>query len=239
MFIVRRCILLSLAFAVLAFTHPLAAAVDDPLWQKAVAIAGKNKDREAGRIVENVLVRDADGETVAVSESVYGNDGGELRVLRSVKNGEDNTANKAEELRKAKRPPGRAKSPFDPERQDQVQAERLERVDAIGGRKCRAFTYRQQIDGATWSGLAFLDVQTGRPCKLSGSGKPAAERDDVTVHGANFTVLYNEGGANDPWYAESFVLHLRITAQPLPLIHFEGTVRSIYTFTNYRQVSER
>jgi hypothetical protein len=240
-------------------SHSLAgapASVPDPLWMKAVAIAGRNDRWVARRFSEDQRVYDADGELKESTVSTFSVAGGtrknlEVSVLTSVKNGADNRSAKAAELAKSREREERkagggnkkeAENPFAPDNQSRVEVRPLgpEKSTTIAGRGFRAFAFTQRTDEGIWDGVAWLDDRTGIPGRLVSAARvatlPKTEDEDFHLRSLRVIVHFQTEDA-DRWRAQSVRLELEITYRVAPLLTFEGRVRNTYRFSQYERLA--
>ncbi|MCR9141588.1 MAG: hypothetical protein NXI24_04990 [bacterium] len=238
--------------------RPLRESADgavDPLWAKAVAIAGRNDRWVARRFSEERRVYNAAGELKETTQSTFAVSGAEksdlaVRVLTSLKDGADYRAAKAAELAKSREREKRrsggdgkkeAENPFAPENQARVQARPLgaERTITIAGRSFRAFAFTQKTATGPWDGVAYLDAQTGAPGRLISTARVATlpPSDDAAFELRGLRVRINFAFAElDRWQARTVRLDLKIRYRVAPLLTFEGRVRNTYRFSQFERL---
>jgi len=172
------------------------ATPTDPLWRKAVKVAGAAED--AGLYPSRVRVftrvyksRNRLDSTSEVIYCVHRDSAGEnhLEIVKVTEDGKDRTAEARKEAKKAEREQ-KAKSqqgkkdekklsislnyhPFSPEAQRGVEAQRL-RAEELKGKKVIlfSFTYKEQNAKGMIRGKAWLDAVTGVPLKVISSPDP-------------------------------------------------------------------
>jgi hypothetical protein len=156
-------------------------APQDPLWQKAVAVAGANHGWVPGRSITRSETLRADG-SISGSEEVWiefhqrPGGGARQEITKVIRDGRDVTAGE-----KAKARPGdldddvASPTPFDPEAQSRVSARSNGETRTISGRPCRGFSFQEDADEGGSRGTAWLDSETGVPRELQFSPDPLPE----------------------------------------------------------------
>jgi len=124
-----------------------AAAPDDPLWLRAVEIAGRNEHWVPGTIVTRIEELDGEGRAKHVRESsmrLFLGEGGEVEseILRAAEDGKDTTEKErrssVEEKKRAERERAAQRERLEKKARERgVDAETLEREEARGGRSGR------------------------------------------------------------------------------------------------------
>jgi len=184
-------------------TTAAAAAPVDPagLWQKAIEIFRKNSDLYPQKITILSEILDRHNQPDSITQLFFTIDmdaNGQLvtKLTRAVKNGKDisdEMRKKVEirDLNQDKTPPKKdsltvslSDSPFNPERQKNVTLRASAEKQMLFGHFCQRFdfTYQTEIvskgepEKLTWSGMTWLDENSGLPLKLEFSLKPLPTR---------------------------------------------------------------
>jgi len=171
------------------------------LWQKAVAVHQRNSSwyPEKITVLSEVLTRR--GEPSSVTQLFFslrlGSDGRlNTELTRSLKNGEDTTAKMKAKVQIRDSRQGEeagdpddysvsiSDSPFNPGRQTAVSFSASNERHLLFGRRCQRFdfTYQTAIvrngqkEKLTWSGMAWLEEESGIPVKLEFSLAPLPPR---------------------------------------------------------------
>lgn len=166
----------------------------DPLWQKAVALAGANLDLVPGKMMSRIIELDDNGKTKSVNESwlrfyLAPDKQVETELLKAVKDGKDITAEQrkkmAEDRKKQtasadskdnKRPKKSIdlsdSNPFAPGIQASVIKKSLDRREIIQEKNCLVYEYHYTKDELSYKGLAWLEEDTGTPLRLQYSLDP-------------------------------------------------------------------
>lgn len=231
------------------FFAPAAASPADPLWRKAVKIAGASE--EAGVYPSHVRVftrvyksRNRLDSTNEVIYNVHRDSSGEnhLELVKMTEDGKDRTAEaraeekKAERKRKAKNIKGKKDDqsvsislnfhPFSPEAQRKVEAHRL-REEELEGRKAIlfSFTFRQKNAREMIRGKAWLEAVTGVPLKVVSSPDPLPKH----VKSMKTTVIFRVDDKGR-WIAEHSLIEARGS-----FLFISRDVVTRVTFSKYRE----
>lgn len=230
----------------------------DPLWQRAVAVAGRNANWVPRRIVEQQQVLSQSGDLHEASRTVLLLQGERQSRLRTVvqsstKNGVDQRAAKQAEIdaeQAAKAGKGDAGSPdwdngpFAPENQAQVSYRALGPKHDLteNGRKLRAFAFTQRSDEGVWDGKTWLDAKSGMPVKLESTARvstlppdPQAKEHEFELKSLHLSARYLADSPQS-WRATSMRMHMKIRVKIAPLVYFEGRVVNRYEFSQYARV---
>jgi hypothetical protein len=167
------------------------------LWQKAVAIQRRNRDWYPERITILSELLNRHDEPYSITQiffSLHRGADGQLHteLTRSLKNGEDTTEKMRSKVTIGT--PGKgmdtdnentysvsiSDSPFDPERQGAVSFRTSGEKRLLFGHSCHRFEFTYQttivrkgeIENLTWSGMAWLEEESGLPVKLEFSLDP-------------------------------------------------------------------
>jgi hypothetical protein len=162
----------------------LPAEPADPLWKRAVAIAGASEGWRPTRTVSRIEDLAKDGRVRSVDEVTFayppGSGEPKAELVRYLRDGVDVTAkerakfSKQQQEAEARKKKGEkdgnsvtlgvSGTPFDPRRQSAVSIRRTEEKRTIDGRVCQAYEYSYADPaGGRSVGTAFLDEQTGAP----------------------------------------------------------------------------
>ena len=226
----------------------------DALWNRAVAVAGRNRNWVARSFTEDRQVFNEDEELKEKTFTRFAVVGAarsalRLRVESSVKNGEDNlTAARAELAKRESRNQDKKdpENPFAPENQSRVTHKALDptRDLTVNGVRLKAFAFTQTTDRGVWDGVAYLDPRTGIPGRLRSAARiptlppPVDEAEKkVKLHSLVVVVDY---ATSDPaqWRATGMQLNMKISIPIAPFITFDGIVRNRYDFQNYERVPD-
>lgn len=230
----------------------------DPLWAKAVAIAGRNDRWVSRSFTEDERVYDSAGDLEATTLSTFSVSGKtkatlKARVETSVKNGVNNKAKRSEELAKTeardKKKAGgnkdEAENPFAPANQSRLTVRALpaEKNTTIDGRTFRAFAFTQTTDEGIWDGVAWLDESSGIPGRLVSKARVATlpeptdpEEKRFRLRSLRVTVNFQTKDVRQ-WRASSLRVDMEITIRIAPLLTFEGRVRNTYRFSKYERLA--
>jgi len=178
-----------------------AAAPSARLWQKALDIFRKNSDLYPEKITILSEILDRHNQPATVTQlffTIAMDANGQLvtkltRALKNSKDISDEMRKKVEirDLNKDKAHPKRdsltvslSDSPFNPERQKNVTFHASDEKQMLFGHFCRRFDFIYQTEivrkgepeKLTWSGMAWLDENSGLPLKLEFSLEPLPNR---------------------------------------------------------------
>ena len=218
-------------FCILALLPVL--AFGDPLWKKAVQIAGGSSVIYPGTMVEHERVYDLHDRLVEYTRSEYRlrfdlRQGLQVRLVKAVKNNVDITAKKAKEpLDPADLLTGEDK-PFDPAVHSAVTARRA-RAITLDGRQVAVYTYRQQTPDARWQGEAYLVAATGVPVKIEASTDHTITESKMKLSNRHMTVHYTTR-PDGSWVQGATLLTMDIT-----MAGFRGKVKTEIEFTDFRR----
>lgn len=185
----------------------------DPLWQKAVEVARRNKPWVPGLAIMHIETQDDKGNPKERYDSelrlVPGADGTpELRVEKAVRDGMDVTDKErdAQEKRSSEaKTKGKPQAlnfgddPFDPDLQAAVDVTALGQSRTIGGKRCSVFGFTmKKKDGSTLEGTAALDPENGTPVEVTYTAKPLP----VGVQSMTTIMRYGNGPSGDGFLRE-------------------------------------
>lgn len=235
-------------------TTKAAAADAAGLWQKALGIFQKNSDAypEKISILSEVLDRRDQPDSVTQLFFTMSMDAkGQMHteLTRALKNGKDisEKMKKNVEIRnlnenntpkkEASLTVSLSDSPFNPGQQKNVSFRASEEKQMLFGHSCRRFdfTYQTEIirkgasDKLTWTGMAWLEEDSGMPLKLEFSMAPLPKR----IRSLWTTYLY-EVSQPDRWVLKKIM----ITGQG-GFLFIKKRFRSTTTFSDYRRQPQR
>jgi len=174
--------LLVLSWPLLLFAPSRAIAQADPLWARAVEAAGRAKMWVPGSTAFRLELMDDKGQPTGETQEMWyrlsaGPDGDVVtEVVRSLKNGKDNTAEEREKQEGQER--GRRKdrpaqpfsmgdNPLDPEAQDRVEAKPEPGSRTILGRTCVSYGYVMKTKTGRILGNVWLARDSGLPLEMT------------------------------------------------------------------------
>lgn len=224
------------------------------LWQKALDVFRKNSDWYPGKVVilsEVLNRRDRLDSTTQLFFSIRMDEAGRMQteLTRALRNGED----VSEKMRKKvairgpqeMQPPGKkdslnislSDSPFNPDRQRHVSLRPNPGKAALFGHRCRRFdftyfteiTRNGKIEKLTWTGMAWLDEDSGMPLKLEFSLAPLPKK----IHSL-WTVYSYEIARPDRWLLKQ----ITITGHG-GFLFIKKKFRSTTAFSDYRRKTTR
>ncbi len=176
------------------------------LWERAVGLVGKNLDYLPASIHTKVLVTDGSGNTKDAQETwskITVGDQGAIKttVVRSIKNGEDNTENAQKQ---ADKNPQRSRFeysflPMTPENQSKVQVEPTGRVKRVDGAACEGFSFSMEGErNQKTVGTVWIDETSAAPLLMEFSFDPLPTGAKVVRNELHFAV-----GATGIWHLVS------------------------------------
>jgi hypothetical protein len=237
-------------------TTAAAAPPADParLWQKALDIFRKNSDLYPEKITIISEILDRHNQPNSVTQLFFTIDmdaNGKLvtKLTRALKNGKDisdEMRKKVEirDLNQDKTPPKKdsltvslSDSPFNPERQKNVTFHASAEKQMLFGHFCQRFdfTYLTEIvskgepEKLTWSGMTWLDENSGLPLKLEFSLEPLPKRIRSL-----WTIYLYEISEPDNWILKK----ITISGQG-GFLFIKKRFRSTTTFSDYRRPPQR
>ncbi|MCJ7523764.1 MAG: hypothetical protein MUP71_00915 [Candidatus Aminicenantes bacterium] len=237
-------------------TTAAAAAPVDPagLWQKAIEIFRKNSDLYPRKITILSEILDRHDQPGSVTQLFFIIDmdaNGKLvtKLTHALKNGKDisdEMRKKVEirDLNQDKTPPKKdsltvslSDSPFNPERQKNVTFRARAEKQMLFGHFCQRFdfTYQTEIvskgepEKLTWSGMTWLDENSGLPLKLEFSLEPLPKRIRSL-----WTIYWYEISEPDNWVLKK----ITISGQG-GFLFIKKRFRSTTTFSDYRRPPQR
>jgi hypothetical protein len=214
-FPVRRMVVLAAAAVTVLAGRLWAASPPDPLWQKAVSLAGRAKEWVPGVTVFRLELLDEQGrrqeEWISRMRLTRGEDGEPVtQVENATHNGKDVTAREREnqtrrneEARRKGRQSGRmGDDPFDPALQDGALVQALGENRVVDGRQCAMYSFTvKRADGGEMKGTAALDQANGAPVEASYTVSPLP----TGVQSMTTLLRYSAGPAGDGFVREMTV----------------------------------
>jgi hypothetical protein len=237
-----------------AAAEPAGAANPDGLWQKALSNYQKNSDWYPEKIAVLSEVLDRHGQPDSVTQLFFTlslDTKGRMRteLTRALKNGKDIS----EEMKKKVeiRNPDETKapkkeesvtvsfsdSPFNPDRQKSVTFHAGSEKQMLLGHLCQRFdfTYQTEImrkgesEKLTWTGMAWLEENSGMPLKLEFSLTPLPKRIRSL-----WTIYLYEVSQPDKWILKKIM----ISGQG-GFLFIKKRFRSTTTFSDYRRQPQK
>lgn len=217
----------------------------DPLWQKAVTLAGANLDWVPGKTMSRVIELDDSGKTKSITESWFRfyldqDNQVEAELLKEVKDGKDITAERRKKMaenrkkqtaapdsKNEKRPKKNIdlsdSNPFVPEIQSTVTKKNLERREVVQGENCLVYEYKFTGDELSYKGLVWLEETTGTPLKLKYSLVPLPKYTTRML-----TIIHYYSGNNGEWYPATMTME---AAGKFLLV--KKNLRMVFEFSEY------
>jgi hypothetical protein len=217
------------------------AVGEDPLWQKALAIASNNEKWVPGFVVHNEEVYSRLGirqeNTETRSElSPHRNREVTVRFLSIVQNGRDITEEFVEEFGESivlEEHEYRVAHPFRSSAQDRVSYTRQKGKKRIEGSPCIPFEFVYENERGTWRGTAWLEEESGTPLLVEGTLETVPlEEKWYTIAGLETSTTFitdDRGG----WYPLSAVVDSRIEVVTKLFQSYKSRVKETYTFRDY------
>lgn len=214
---------------------------DDPLWLKAVEIAGSNMQWIPGDLVEKETVYDRNGKIEENTERhvqyrITENGEIQTQLLKTIFNGKDFTEDEKKSLENSTEKDEYLKEdevevPFSSEVQHTIQLVERTEGEFIDGIECVLFDYRQSSEGIVWRGKAWIAKKTGIPLKTWFTTDETMKEDNLTIDKLRCTMFYN----SDPekWYAERILYTMDIKTKVFPFYTFKGSVKSEIILSGY------
>jgi hypothetical protein len=242
----HRIILISvlLQAALLASAQKSSGRQLDPLWQKAVTLAAENDGLIPERISEETKAYRSDAQidqhTISHFE-VYTDENKKLqiRLLSSVRDGEDFTAGKQKEMdqqqQRENRFADRKRNIFLPENQDTLVVKRTDRKRAIRGHNCVAMAYTQTLPDFTGKGVVWVEEETGIPYELTTNPDDLPEIKKAKIKNASVTLHYGirEDGR---WVLEKLFIQAKVEVKIFVFFTYRGNFQVATTFENHRKL---
>jgi hypothetical protein len=199
------------------------------LWRKAEAVAGKSADLIPASVHVKVVVGDGNGNTKSTQEtwsriSVDGNGKLETTVLRSIKDGRDDTENAQ---RQTDRHPERSRFqysflPMMPANRGKVTVSPTRTSRIVEGATCAGYAFRMKGDEVS-VGTVWIDESTGAPLLMEFTFEPLPPGAKLVTNKLRFQLT--EGGA---WHLISME-----TYGEGQLLFFRRDFRLLMEFSDY------
>ena len=219
----------------------IVSGVDDPLWQKAVAIASANENWVPGYVIHNEEVYSRIGirqeNTVTHSElHPYENRDVEVIFLKILQNGEDITEEFTEEFGDSmilEEDEYLIEHPFRPSSVTEVVYRRLNKRKNVQGKKCIPYAFTFEDSRGTWEGTAWLEEESGTPLLVQGTlvSVPLTEK-WYTVSALEVTTSFTSTKDGE-WYADHAVIDSHIEVVIKLFQSYKSRIIETYTFKDY------
>ncbi len=231
-----RNLLLSLVILVLTTSSSWA---DDALWSKATAIVTASKNEFPQRMTETEEVHDMSGKLEEQSQSSFrltldASLAPHIELVRSTKNGTDDTKAKRKELGNGYESEilGESGNPFLDKAQDHVTYARSKMKRKIDGQHCIGYRYEIRSKTDAEKGVVFLDAETGLPRLKISVPNTLPRIEGVTIKKmivSNHYYVTKSG----KWRTKRVVIKTRISVKVMPQVIFEGRVTTTLAFADY------
>ncbi|MFH1531638.1 MAG: hypothetical protein ABIK09_13005 [Pseudomonadota bacterium] len=215
----------------------------DPLWEKALAVAAKNRTWRPRRVLEDEKLLDQKGKPARRTESVheiFRDDQGRYqgRLVRATRGGEDVTEARRVEL--SKRPQREFFKPendvFSPQWNAAHTATRTDLHHDFDGRSHVGFQYTMEARDATWVGVVFLDEETGVPRLITVVPDRFPVNENVKIRNMTMELHFKEAGAR--WFLERMEISTNIEAKISVFYTWKGRSEVTLTFEDWHEVEE-
>jgi len=234
-------VILLLGSAAVAFGAD--APKHDPLWEKALAVAAKNRSWRPRRVLEDEKLIDRKGKLTRRTESVHeilrddqGRSTGKL--VSATRGGVDVTEARREEL--SKRPKREFFKPendvFSPQWNATNTAPRTDLRHDFDGRSHIGFQYTMEARDATWVGVVFLDGETGVPRLITVVPDRFPVNDKVKIRNLTMELHFKEAEAR--WFLERMEISTNIEAKVSVFFTWKGRSEVTLKFEDWHEVKE-
>jgi len=215
----------------------------DPLWEKALAVAAKNRTWRPQRVLEDEKLTDRKGKLARRTESVHeivrdakGRYHGKL--VSATRGGKDVTELRGKELET------RPKREFFKPENDVFSAQwnatntatRTELRHEFDGRPHLGFQYTLEARDATWVGVVFLDEETGVPRLITVVPDRFPVNEKVKIR--NLTMELHFKVAEARWFLDRMEITSNIEAKISMLFTWKGRSEVTLQFADWREVSD-
>jgi hypothetical protein len=224
----------TIALALGCLTISLAAAPEDPLWRKALAVAGSNTNWRPGLIITRTEMLQK-GKVEGVHEvwrrSTLGTNGEIVTTtVKVLEDGKDVTAKEKKEM-DAKSGPKKEKlggHPFDVNLQDDLALKRTDQTRIVSGRNCVGYEFElRNTNGVTVKGTTWLEKETGWPAEIENMTiNPPPEKRFKRMA----TTTRYESSPEGRWQIKELT-----TTGAISVLFIKADVRSTTTFSHYWQ----
>jgi hypothetical protein len=222
----------ALILALGCLTASAASALEDPLWGKAISVAGSNTNWVAGLVITRTEILQK-GKVQSVHElwrrSRLGLNGEVVTAtVKVLEDGKDVTAKEKKEFDAKEKKGKLGGHPFDVNLQDRVSLKRMDQGKIISGRDCVGYEFvLRNTNGVTMKGMAWLEKETGRPAEIENlTIDPLPEK---RFKGMATTTRY-ESSPEGRWQVKEL-----ITTGTISVLFIKANVRSITSFSDYWQ----
>jgi len=216
----------------------LASALEDPLWRKALAVAGSNTNWRPGLTITHTEVLQK-GKVEGVHEvwrrSTLGTNGEVVSTtVKVLEDGKDVTATEKKKL-DAQDEPKKGKlggHPFDVNLQDYVSLKRTDQTRVISGRDCVGYEFDlRNTNGVTVKGTTWLEKETGWPAEIENMTiNPPPEKRFKRMA----TTTRYESSPEGRWQVKELT-----TTGTISVLFIKADLRSTTTFSDYWQKPAR
>lgn len=212
----------------------------DPLWEKALAVAARNRSWRPRRVMEDEKLIDRKGKLARRTESVFEivrDDKGrhQGKLIRAVRGGEDVTEVRRKELKKREqreffKPENDV---FSPKWNATNTATRTDLRHEFEGRLCVGFEYTMEARDATWVGVAFLDAETGVPRLITVVPDRFPVNENVKIRNMTMELHFKEVDAH--WFLERIEISTNIEAKVSVFFTWKGRTEVTLTFDGWNE----
>lgn len=219
-------------------TTSLASALEDPLWRKALAVAGSNTNWYPGLIITRMEVLEK-GKVAGVHElwrrSTLGTNGEVVTTtIKVLEDGKDVTAKEKKGM-DAKGGPKKEKlggHPFDVNLQERLSLKRTDQTRVISGRDCVGYEFDlRNTNGVTVKGTTWLEKETGWPAEIENMTiNPPPEKRFKRMA----TTTRYEASPEGRWQIKELT-----TTGSVSVLFLKADIRSTTTFSDYWQKPAR
>ena len=215
----------------------------DPLWEKAIEVAAKNRTWRPRRVSEDEQLFNRNGEPARRTESVHEiirDDEGRFqgRLVKATRGGKDVTEIRRGEL--AKRPKREFFKPendvFSPQWNAAHTATRTDLRHEFGGRPAVGFQYTMEARDATWVGVVFLDQETGVPRLITVVPDRFPVAENVTIRNMTMEFFFQEEERR--WYLDRLQISSNIEARVNALFTWKGRSEIMLKFEDWHELKD-
>ena len=215
----------------------------DPLWEKALAVAAKNRSWRPTKVREDEKLLSPKGKlarrTLSAHEILrdeHGRYHGEL--VSATRGDKDITELRRKEL--AKRPQREFFKPendvFSPQWNATNTATRTDLRHDFDGRPHLGFQYTMEARDATWVGVVFLDEETGVPRLITVVPDRFPVNDKVKIRNLTMELHFKEAEAR--WFLEHMEISTNIEAKVSVFFTWKGRSEVTLKFEDWHELKE-
>jgi len=156
-------------------------------------------------------------------------------LVKATRKGEDVTEERREENAKREKKGDEIKDVnniFHPSWYGKNRVTRTGLTETIEGHTCIAFEFLVNTDDGSWSGVLFLQEETGIPRKIVAIPDKLPERKKVKTWDASF-VFHYKYNAPDDWYLDRLVVEAKFRTLVAYIIPFTGRALTVVRFLDY------